>query len=156
MGYTHYFPQNKAPSTIEWNAYKNAIKIAFDEFHKNESTKHIRIATGNGEILITNAKYLFDENDNLRFNGYNDEAFETFKLYKGIHSSFNFCKTNRNHYDLFVNICLILAHLYLPNCIEITSNGNADDWKNSIDFIIAIQDMFETPINSSNLLTFRN
>jgi hypothetical protein len=131
MGYTHYFAQKNKPEAEDWKAFKNQIMTAFGKFTESES---ILICDGHGEIAILNATELFRD-DNLLFNGHEDDAHESFFLPSGRDSEFNFCKTARKPYDLFVMISLILTHHYMPNCFDIGSDGNEDDWSVAFDWI---------------------
>jgi hypothetical protein len=105
--------------------------IAFGKFTKSEN---VLICDGHGEIAILDATELFRD-DNLLFNGHEDDSHESFFLPSGQDPEFNFCKTARKPYDLFVMISLVLAHRHMPHCFDIGSDGNEDDWSVAFDWI---------------------
>lgn len=48
---------------------------------------------------------------------------------------FNFCKTACKPYDLMVTACLILYKYYFRNDVQISSDGNEEDWSEACKFI---------------------
>jgi hypothetical protein len=53
---------------------------------------------------------------------------------------FGFCKTARKPYDLMVKACLLICKEYLGDGIEISCDGDDEDWKPAIAFILSTLD----------------
>ncbi|MDP8268221.1 MAG: hypothetical protein P9L97_05780 [Candidatus Tenebribacter davisii] len=116
MGYTHYFPHTEVPEEI-WE------KIVED------CKKVLR----NTSILIEAHPFL----DDICFNGLGDDGHETFLLErKGSDGfGFQFCKTAQKPYDLLVCACLLIYKHHSPNTIELFSDGDEEDWKESTELV---------------------
>lgn len=120
MGYTHYFPQQRAFDDLEWrnitaDAHKamgfclmDGIELAED--YDNPSTLIVDM----GEI---------------RFNGFGEEGHETFQVTRHHNRGFNFCKTARKPYDLAVCLVLLICNHRAPGVLSIGSDGDWDsEW----------------------------
>jgi hypothetical protein len=125
MGYTHFFPHTQT-SDKKWpNIVNDCHKLL------KSLPKEIRIAGWNGY-----GRPEFDD-EKIVFNGCieEDNNYETFSLLKKGSRKLHFCKTQRKPYDLLVCSCLLVYKYYSPDTIELTSNGNIEDWQSSIDFV---------------------
>jgi hypothetical protein len=65
----------------------------------------------------------------IAFNGIGDESHESCVITKLRSKDFNFCKTARKSYDRYVTACLILCDYFAPGALNISSDGDATDWK---------------------------
>lgn len=133
MGYTHYFPQVDAPTEEQWNLFTKIIKTSFVKLNPDY------IADGMGDTQIANDNDLFKHYDDLgealSFNGLGESGHETCFIPKFRDTEFNFCKTNSKPYDNFVMITIIVLWYIMPNCFDISSDGESGDWKNGIDWV---------------------
>jgi len=117
MGYTNYWTPKKMTSVDE-NFFKDAEKII-----NYAISNGIVLADGAGETKIANAKEAVDyEYNEIVFNGYKDEDYETFSL--SFDGEWNFCKTARLPYDQVVKAILILAERH--NLLEKPFNFDGD------------------------------
>ena len=80
--------------------------------------------------------------DRIEFNGHGTEAYESFHYPPSPPASelaelrnFDFCKTNRQEYDLHVCAALLTIKHYLGSEIHISSDGTAGSplWQQAID-----------------------
>lgn len=69
--------------------------------------------------------------ENIIFNGVEDDGHETFVLSPG--KGFSFCKTAYKPYDVVVTAILALADHY--NICSVSSDGNKDDWQAGVDLV---------------------
>jgi hypothetical protein len=125
MGYTHYWTLNRSLTTDEWSA------ITAD------ATAILALAQTRGIVLW----YQDDEPDtepvvsgeHIWFNGPTEDGHETFVL-SPLHErdGFNFCKTARKPYDTAVIAILCAAKARAPDAIELSSDGELDDWQEGI------------------------
>lgn len=118
MGYTHYFPQTRKFTDLEWrNIHADATTV-------------LNFCQMDGIALA-------EEHDNtlpvvvdmyeIRFNGVGEEGHETFHVTREFSHGFNFCKTARKPYDWAVCLVLLICHHHAPGVLEIGSDG---DWDN--------------------------
>lgn len=129
MGYTHYW-KKKAP----YNENKWAGQFI------PEAQKILSKAISDGIPLA----YEYDKTGipatcsggQVRFNGWNDDGHETFAITVD-DSSFEFCKTAEKPYDTVVTAILALAKDCFGDAIDVTSDGEADDWHDGIDLACA-------------------
>ena len=122
MGYTHYW----TPKEVEqktWNEFLKDAKKLYNALPDKS------IISYNGDAK---EKPLF-RNDEIFFNGVEDKSHETFFIAPN-ESEWNFCKTAYKPYDLLVCAILILAHDRLG--YEVSSDGDFEDWEDSIRFYI--------------------
>lgn len=105
MGYTNYWKTKKL-DTIPEKFWKDA-EMVFDEIFG----KGIILGDAFGEDIVVKTTEIIDkENNRIVFNGYSDEAYETFNLV--FDGDFNLCKTARKPYDIVVKVILMLADFY--------------------------------------------
>lgn len=124
MGYTHYFKQSKPVSDKQWEAFEKDAKILLEY-----APKHL------GIILVSNdSNGIILNSERINMNGDPDRNLdhETFYMDKD-YKEFNFCKTNQKPYDLIVCSLLLLAHEHMPNHHDICSDGNFEDWQESME-----------------------
>ena len=137
MGYTHYWTPKKVSFGTWLDFLKKAKKLKdnLPQFSENAGGYY---ATKDADTKLcgwdgTGAPIF--SIDRICFNG--DAEYEvdheTF-LIGPEETEWNFCKTARKPYDLMVCAMLLLAHNELG--YEISSDGDYDDWKHSIDFYI--------------------
>jgi len=116
VGYTHYYT-TKAPITpSDWS------KIA-ERARKLIEKSPVPLA------------YEYDEADEppiadeevIRFNGVDDDGHETFVVTPD-KVGFGFCKTAQKPYDLVVVACLLVLNKVLGDKIEVSSDGDAEEW----------------------------
>ena len=135
MGYTHYFPR--------------AMEIEEDRF--------LQFARACAKIIHNaDAEVCFEFNevslppqitpDMVRFNGIGDDGHETFYFPRVVTDDeagyqtedyrarwggklFTFCKTARKDYDTIVTACLFAALYYLPEEVDVSSDGDTEDWR---------------------------
>lgn len=69
------------------------------------------------------------------FNGKGDDGGEDFVLREHFNQNdnFNFCKTNRQEYDILVVACLAILAYRLGDNIIVSSDGYADDWEAGVN-----------------------
>ena len=136
MGYTHYFTQRKRPTKKQWDAIMLEVGKLFAT---KEAFKTIRYEQGRNTPPVLHA-------EEIRFNGRGENAHETFMLLRDDKESFQFCKTARKPYDLFVVGVLTIVNHFAPNCYDISSDGWADDWQPCVDFLNGISfEKYEVP-----------
>ena len=129
MGYTHYWTFKKKVSDIENGAekFKNAVALFKQGIEKlRESgkqdldgnvldyTKLLGNGIGEGEPII--------EDDKLIFNGKQPDDYETFAITLDS-KDFDFCKTARCPYDVFVCLALLCFENAFGDDIEVHSDG---------------------------------
>ncbi len=140
MGYTHYF----GPTKFKPNDFALVV-IASKEV--------IRIVTEEMDVPLV---YECDETDKppvcegevIRFNGADDDGHETFMLEQN--SKWTFCKTARKPYDIAVVAILCLAYHYAHydgNILDVSSDGDADDWEAGLDLAKRIEPECVLPIS---------
>lgn len=126
MGYTHYFRQQRAFTRGEWHELQSAVKQLIGNMPE---TVRLRGWNGKGELRL--------DDEAIVFNGDAETGgdFETFSLSRAINPEPNFCKTERNPYDVAVMAVLVLAHRIAPGALEIGSDGGARDWRTAAELL---------------------
>jgi hypothetical protein len=129
MGYTHYWsfkaPKRGEAAKVEKN-YQRAIKQC------NKIIKAYSAEYGGLSGYSAHAKGY----GGLHVNGSRENACEDFILREhfsqnleiGFRPGCDFCKTAQNPYDVVVVACLIVLKHYLPDNIQVNSDGNKSDW----------------------------
>jgi hypothetical protein len=138
MGYTHYFYTPKQITDAEWDALLGRVRTLYTAL---PAGLLIRGGFGTEEPV-------FDQ-EMIWFNG--DKAggasCETLLIEKKVDADsydyrsadesgrlcFNFCKTGRKPYDLFVCAVLIALKDSVPKS-RITTDGGAEDWAAALEF----------------------
>lgn len=130
MGYTHYWTFKKKVSDIEngTEKFKNAVNLFKQGIEKlRESgkqdldgnvldyTKLLGNGIGEGEPIIND--------DKLIFNGKRPDDYETFAITTES-EGFDFCKTARCPYDVFVCLALLCFEDVFGDQIEVRSDGD--------------------------------
>lgn len=110
----------------------------------NKSTVHFNGAGSKTRIKkqSTDGKWRWEDtnvaeaNENLDHETFvlNRKARKLEKYEKDDEDIFDCCKTARKPYDLMVCACLILYKYYFPY-VQISSDGNEEDWKPAWEFI---------------------
>ncbi len=125
MGYTHYWtfkqPTMTARAVILEARYQRAVVLCNRMIHA-WSKQFGGLA---GYSAHTLGKY-----SGTDFNGSRENGHENFVLREMLHlnESFNFCKTAQKPYDTLVKACLLILKSKLGDAIEISSDGNVQDW----------------------------
>lgn len=127
MGYTHYFTFKKPLSLANFNKVKKDLKLI--ESHLANQPEPIILRNGLGE-----GKGVYYSNNRIAFNGdaSNDLDYETFGFSVG-DNDFEFCKTQYRPYDLAVCLTLRSLNYHVGKDIEISSDGDKNDWKESLE-----------------------
>lgn len=84
----------------------------------------------------------------VHFNGIGDDGHETF-LMSPEAEDFSFCKTARKPYDQYVTACLILAKIHFGDAIQVSSDGDYEDWKEGEKLV---NEKTEQKVDSQNYL----
>lgn len=135
MGYTHYFPHTECTEEAWHNIIEDCTKL-FD--NRPKGLIRLRHYNGQGDYHdeMTSFAQCVGEGE-LAFNGHPGVmAHETFALYQGGSDGFAFTKTARKYYDLMVCGCLIAYHFHSAETIEISSDGEWDDWGDAMALVI--------------------
>ena len=141
MGYTQYWYRKESLSN-GWKNFINDVQELYTNLplvsywgeKKFRTNQKLEISGWNGE-----GDPIFNE-DEVKFNGRGALAHETFKLSRILLTTetysfdkdgyyFDFCKTARKPYDIFVTAVLLLAKKHFNKNIKISSDGDWDDWE---------------------------
>jgi len=137
MGYTHFFRQYRVFIDEEWNNVLRGVRKVYANLpayshssggYYNDYPLIIHGPVGEGEPI-------FNE-ERISFNGdaENDLDHEPLTVMKAPRRGFEFCKTERKPYDLFVQaVLLICAHYH--NKFIVTSDGDEDDWSEAVNLV---------------------
>ena len=109
MGYTHYWDRSENFTDKEWERFLNETRALYLYDNGDELESDIFLA------------------DCINFNGKDDDAFETFHMTKAS-NGWEFCKTERKPYDLYVTAILCIMEHLTPDKITVTSDGTPQDW----------------------------
>jgi hypothetical protein len=138
MGYTHYWYYTSKPTDKDnMKEVKRELLILkkilpeFSESAGGYYTDSILIKNWEGKGLpeILDDEIAFNGDDSK---GLSHESF-VFKISEGKERAFNFCKTARKPYDFFVCLALLSMVKNLEG-IEISTDGDEQDWQPAIDF----------------------
>lgn len=139
MGYTHYFDHKKTTKT-KWKSIKNACKVLSLNLPKDVL---IDGCLAHKEPVFDDTMIWFNGTDkgftweDRKANKHPENGHETFVLeQKGSGDDLAFCKTGRKPYDLLVCACLLVYKHYSPTTIKLSSDGNAEDWKDAEEFVL--------------------
>lgn len=126
MGYTHYFPQQRAFTDDEWNKLCEAARRIIDY----AAQKH---------GVVVQRDYDDEEKpeineEHIWLNGVGDEGHETFYITKDKMDGFNFCKTARKPYDIVVGLILLEAENIAQGALEISSDGRWNEGPDDTDY----------------------
>ncbi len=138
MGYTHYWKAEKPrPFTQEeWRDIKT--KFGALVAHLPETTK-----TAGGFFADSPLAVIVQgDPEVIWFEGWGkrekeDLSHETFVLEKSP-GEFQCCKTARKPYDLLVCATLIMIHGNAPGVLDISSDGDAGDWKPALEYVRSV------------------
>jgi NOL1/NOP2/fmu family ribosome biogenesis protein len=117
MGYTHYWTIKEELTPAQFKEWTEGIKAIV------ETATEAGIALGNG--LGFDAPNI--DETLVAFNGVGEGGLETFGI-KLDDLGFDFCKTARKPYDAVVTASLIHAKKIFGDAIEVTSDGDWDEW----------------------------
>lgn len=142
MGYTTYFPQQRAFTKLEWLNLLASADLIIKE------TKVPLV----GYEDEPDSKPVLNENQ-IRFNGVGSDGYETFMITKNRNKEFNFCKTAEKPYDEVVCAVLLACHHTAPGVLEISSDGRWNEWQLGVKLATkAIGELnFECPNDNSRV-----
>ena len=115
MGYTHYFPLQKAVAKGKRKAIISDMRKIEEHFKSNG----LPLFDGRGDkkgVVYNDAYFAFNGD------GSKGESHETFYI-DFDDTDFNFCKTARKPYDLAVTTTLIMLVHHLGSGIEVSGDG---------------------------------
>ena len=120
MGYTHYWefngshtPEQLSSAIAACNKIVRKTKVRLGDWAGGRKGPDLR-------------------KDLCRFNGYGDDAHETFSLSPETAMGFQFCKTAYKPYDLVVVACLVALKHHLGGAVNVTSDGENYDWEEGV------------------------
>lgn len=130
MGYTHYWDMDRRPTADEWEAITSDFKHLLDVAPTWGLLTGTEIPPLKGERDNSNPNHnpIDNEREVIIFNGVGAAGHETMVIGPGDALGFQFCKTARKPYDLWVTALLILCHYHAPNCWRIGSDGTVKEW----------------------------
>lgn len=119
MGYTHYWYRTNEFTDSQWTDFIAGVKTITERtspklvYESTEPRRKPRI-----------------DDVTVRFNGSGKEGHETFQIKNFVPTgdNFDFCKTARKPYDLAVTACLAYLDSIYPDAIDVSSDGNPNDW----------------------------
>jgi hypothetical protein len=117
MGYTHYWTIKEELTPAQFKEWTEGIKAIV------ETATEAGIPLGNG--LGFDAPNI--DETLVAFNGVGEGGHETFGI-RLEDKGFDFCKTAQKPYDSVVTASLIHAKKIFGDAIEISSDGNWDEW----------------------------
>lgn len=131
MGYTHYYYQKPKLAQKKFNEFSEVVVRLLS----SDDAKNILVS----EMDREDKPNLMVDNQAVKFNGIGVNSHESFwflrqtempdyQKSKGRNKVFNFCKTARKPYDKYVVACLIIAKSIFGKDIEISSDGDLEDW----------------------------
>lgn len=140
MGYTHYYYYTpKVGDELKMKDVKREIlkmKKNLPEFSETAGGNYrehpIKIKNWDGKVLpeITDTIISFNGDGSK---GLDHESFVFEPNFNSTEKTFSFCKTARKPYDFFVCVCLLSLSNHLEG-IEVSSDGDIEDWQPAIDF----------------------
>ena len=133
MGYTHYWYPQRDFTPEEWDELR-------DKAAKITAESNLAGSLGTGSPRFTP--------ENIVFNGDESrgENYETFWLDRETEDAFVFCETAREPYDQDVCATLLLAQLIAPGALEISSDGEYEDWEEAA---LAVKQAFDLPADEA-------
>ena len=151
MGYTHYFPHTEVSEEV-WSAMLKDFEKMYDAIPDHNKSLNIngypedkvQLACWNPDSSVswspcTSFKQLLDsskDNKEFYFNGFPESlSHETFVLVQQGGEDFMFCKTANKPYDLMVCACLVIYNFHSSETIDISSDGDWDDWRDAMKFV---------------------
>ena len=144
MGYTHYWYLNKQSEEVKEVNGINGSQFgrATIDIGKIIDASRVLLAgwDGNGEPEVNV--------DKVSFNGIGDDGHETFVFQRfgtqkdrqsplspeDAYKDFAFCKTAQKPYDIIVVACLAVADQVIGDGIEVSTDGDVDDWDKGVAF----------------------
>ena len=138
MGYTHYWDVKKKMDAETFSKFSNSCKKIAEE-------SGVLLANGHGEV---GTKPTFDDKV-VRFNGVGEDAHETFSI-RIEKEGFSFCKTQQKPYDEVVVACLICLRVYLGEDVQVSSDGDLEDWKEGTDLFKKVFPDVQLPLGFLN------
>jgi len=154
MGYTHYWQFKAAP-----RGQANAIETEYQRAMQDCQRVIRQYYKENGGLSGYSAHTAIGAYGGLNVNGKGEEGHETFAMREHFSqnledSGFGFCKTARKPYDLVVTACLAILKHRLGACIEVSSDGDAQEWRDGVAYArkvarLAIQNPIPSRLESA-------
>jgi hypothetical protein len=136
MGYTHYWGvdtkkihgKTEKFEKLYQKAIRDCNKVIKAYYKENKGTDN---SLSGYSAHCKNGAY-----GGINLNGKGDNMHETFLFREHLKQNrdFEFCKTARKPYDLVVVSCLSIMKFHLGAAIEVSSDGDFDDWIDGIDY----------------------
>lgn len=142
MGYTHYWDR---PIKFNEKDFEKFTGMCHKIIETCKPTSPVGGVYYKGEeVKIVGVNSKKDSKPDIsgahvKFNGEGDLGHEAFIIENNpdLVDAFGFCKTNRKPYDIVVVACLIaFKRVFGPN-VNISSDGEFDNWKDGIEFFNA-------------------
>lgn len=162
MGYSHYWEIKKLSTSKQWkniidnlnNIYSKLegteidgdifkLTSSYPESSKNIIPKPLKPCFGdfinfNGCPNVWTKEISKDNNieeyESVLLN-INEYQCDSFYIDEKVPRSINdYCKTNRNPYDFFVCVSLLIIKYFMKDNIKIDSDGDIKDWKIAIEY----------------------
>jgi len=139
MGYTHYYKQKEKLTYEEIDKIVSLSKRIIDNLPEHSLSSDGDFA--DYPIVLCSNHYAEEKapivnSTEININGKrgdDDLAHETFYIRFNSMRRSDFCKTARKPYDYVVQAILSIIYTVAPNSFRITSDGDGDDWKWSVD-----------------------
>lgn len=157
MGYTHYWKQERPFTDEEWGRMIEHVKAVYKNLPKHSVSSRapypevpliIRGSDGTGEpdfgygvITFNGDAETVGDYGYTPFTGTEDMSHDTFFLESDVVTDFEFCKTARKPYDLFVQAVLILASHHNDG-FTFKSDGFIDEWDAAVKLVNDTVDLF--------------
>lgn len=132
MGYSHYYYQRGEVPTVTWSVIQHQISTLIAGY--NQEAGYRRVVE---EFNLPNNPPVINA-DVIRFNGADDNGYETFVLSRVPYRSqwdedkegvFNAIKTACRPYDVVVMACILLMRHLSPYYFRFSSDGDQKDWE---------------------------
>lgn len=127
MGYTVYYPQQRAFTDEEWQQICGRVEQIF----VHAQSQGIELVDSMGEPgTVPEVSHT-----EIAFNGSGDDAHESFYLPKTPSGDFNFTKTAEKPYDVVVKAVLIIVEHIAPGALDLSCDGPASDWDEAREYV---------------------
>lgn len=143
MGYTHYMTQKKSFTKDQWAAIQNDARLILAKVISQNIP--LQIEYDNDAPPCIDSKLIC-------FNGAGEDGHESFIVrrvrgrdWDGGRMGWSFCKTARKPYDIAVTAILAYLETTYPDRYSVSSDGEADDWRDGVHLARAALPHLKTP-----------
>ena len=164
MGYTHYWRRKRSLAT-GWGGFLADVKKVHARLPDYTNTAGgfysgypLKIAGGDGtgKPIFNSTRVVFNgggkpgqdlehETFFLEKTLSKKEITDRFTTEKPVGYYFNFCKTARKPYDLFVTAVLLLAKQHFKTRILVSSDGDYEDWEEAYNLLVRTRTFAPSP-----------